>query len=128
MSLSRYQKNNLIKLNQLLRFVRAHLGSDITVQRLLILVNVYLNEGMSQNELLNNLDSTSVTALSRNLADLSSVTSQKKPGPGLIELRVDIMNLRKKRIYLTNKGRQFLSELLVQKTFNNNRIKGVSAD
>lgn len=128
MSLSRYQKNNLIKLNQLLRFVRAHLGSDITVQRLLILVNVYLNEGMSQNELLNNLDSTSVTALSRNLADLSSVTSQKKPGPGLIELRVDIMNLRKKRIYLTDKGRQFLSELLVQKTFNNNRIKGVSAD
>ncbi len=119
MTLSKYQKNNLVKLNQLLRFVRTSLGSDITVQRLLILVNVYLNEGMSQNELLSNLDSTSVTALSRNLADLSSVTSQKKSGPGLIELKVDMMNLRKKRIYLTEKGRNFLTELLVQETFKN---------
>ena len=74
---------------------------------------------MSQNELLSNLDSTSVTALSRNLADLSSVTSQKKSGPGLIELKVDMMNLRKKRIYLTEKGRNFLTELLVQETFKN---------
>ena len=117
MALSRFQKSNLNKLNQLLRFVRAHLGSDITVQRLLILINVYLNEGMSQNELMQQLDSTSVTALSRNLADLSNVTSSKKQGPGLIELRVDPMNLRKKRIYLTEKGKDFLGELLVQKPF-----------
>jgi DNA-binding MarR family transcriptional regulator len=117
MALSRFQKTNLNKLNQLLRFVRTHLGSDITVQRLLILINVYLNEGMSQNELMQQLDLTSVTALSRNLADLSGITSSKKEGPGLIELRVDPMNLRKKRIYLTDKGKEFLSELLVQKTF-----------
>lgn len=121
MALSRFQKSNLNKLNQLLRFVRAHLGSDITVQRLLILINVYLNEGMSQNELMQLLDSTSVTALSRNLADLSSMTSSKKLGPGLIELKVDPMNLRKKRIYLTEKGRVFLSELLVQKPFKDEK-------
>ncbi len=117
MALSRFQKINLNKLNKLLRFVRTHLGADITVQRLLILINVYLNEGMSQNELMHQLDSTSVTALSRNLADLSSIRSSKKEGPGLIELRIDPMNLRKKRIYLTDKGRKFLSELLVQKPF-----------
>ena len=122
MALSRFQKSNLNKLNQLLRFVRAHLGSDITVQRLLILINVYLNEGMSQNELMQQLDSTSVTALSRNLADLSSVTSSKKEGPGLIEMRIDPMNLRKKRIYLTDKGRQFLGEILVQKPFKDGKI------
>ena len=103
--------------------MRLSLGPDITVQRLLILINVYLNEGMSQNELLQRLDMTSVTALSRNLADLSILTSKKQPGPGLIELRVDTLNLRKKRIYLTEQGRLFLAELLSQKTFSTGKIQ-----
>lgn len=117
MRLSRSEKYNLVKLNQLLRLVRSRLGPDITVQRLLILVNVYLNEGLSQNELLQRLDMTSVTALSRNLAELSDLTPRKQPGPGLIELRSDSLNLRKKRIFLTEQGREFLSELMSQKTF-----------
>lgn len=96
------------QLEKALRFARSNLSADITAQRLLILIGVYFHQGLSQRELLSFLDSTSVTALSRNIADLSSLTTKKLPGPGLIELRVDPMNLRVKRVFLTAKGRRFM--------------------
>ena len=67
---------------------------------------------MSQRELLQHLESTSITALSRNLADLSVLTTKKLPGPGLLELRVDPLNLRIKRVFLTRKGRGFVKQWL----------------
>jgi DNA-binding MarR family transcriptional regulator len=96
------------QLEKALRFARSNLSADITAQRLLILIGVYFHEGLSQRELLSFLDSTSVTALSRNIADLSSLTTKKLPGPGLIELRTDPLNLRVKRVFLTAKGRRFM--------------------
>jgi len=98
----------LYALDQALRFARSHLTADVTAQRLLILLCVFFNQGLSQRELLTKLDSTSITALSRNLADLSSWTTRKTEGPGLIELRNDPMNLRIKRVYLTRKGERFV--------------------
>ena len=95
-----------------LRFARRELSADVTAQRLLILINVYFNQGLSQRELLERLDSTSITALSRNLADLSAWTTRKSEGPGLIELRGDPMNLRVKRVYLTRKGEGFVRRWL----------------
>jgi DNA-binding MarR family transcriptional regulator len=97
-------------LDRALRFARARLSPDITAQRLLILIAVYFNEGLSQRELLQHLESTSITALSRNLADLSTLTTRKSPGPGLLELRVDPLNLRVKRVFLTRKGRSFMQQ------------------
>ena len=99
------------QLDRTMRYARAKLGADITIQRLLILINVYLHEGISQRELLQELDATSVTALSRNLADLSALTTKKAPGPGLIELRTDPMNLRRKTIHLTPKGRRLIEQV-----------------
>jgi len=101
----------LQQLEHTMRYARSRLGADITLQRLLILINVYLHEGISQAELLGNLDATSVTALSRNLADLSGWTTKKQPGPGFIELRLDPMNLRRKTIHLTSKGRRLIRQL-----------------
>lgn len=100
------------RLDRVLRCARSALGPDVTVQRLLILINVYLHEGISQRELLRRLDATSIPALSRNLADLSARTSKKTPGPGLLELRVDPMNLRRKTIHLTGKGRRVVRKLI----------------
>lgn len=94
-----------------LRYARDEIAPDVTAQRLLILVNVGMHEGLSQNELREHLPETSVTALSRNLADLSYQTSRKTAGPGLVELRPDPRNLRKKRIFLTAQGRRFLDNL-----------------
>lgn len=100
----------MMQLERALRFARSKLSPDITAQRLLILIGVYFHEGLSQRELLNFLDSTSIAALSRNIADLSSFTTKKIAGPGLLELRTDPMNLRVKRIYLTAKGRRFMKQ------------------
>jgi DNA-binding MarR family transcriptional regulator len=105
------QLENLESLDRALRLVRARVAPDITAQRLLILLAVHFNEGLSQRELMQRLDSTSITALSRNLADLSAFTSRKTEGPGLIELRVDPMNLRIKRVFLTRRGRRLLRDL-----------------
>ncbi len=101
----------LTRLDGILRRARRELGPDVTIQRLLILMNVYLHEGLSQSELLDLLDSTSITALSRNIADLSGWTSRKREGPGLLELRSDPMNLRRKTIHLTPKGRRVVRRL-----------------
>lgn len=99
-------------LDRALRFARAALNADVTAQRLLILTAIYRYEGLSQRELLHHLEGTSITALSRNIADLSALNSRKQPGPGLLELRVDPLNLRVKRIFLTRKGRAFMRRWL----------------
>lgn len=106
-----YDKN-VQMLDRALRFARAKLSPDITAQRLLILIAVYFHEGLSQRELLSHLDSTSITALSRNLADLSALTTKKAPGPGLLSLQVDPLNLRVKRVFLTTKGKRFMKQWL----------------
>ena len=101
------------QLERALRFARVNLSPDITAQRLLILIGVYFHEGLSQRELLNFLDTTSITALSRNIADLSALTTRKTEGPGLIELRTDPLNLRIKRVFLTPKGKRFMKRWFV---------------
>lgn len=92
-----------------LRFARDNLSPDVTVQRLLVLLGVARNEGISQRELSDLLPGISVTAMSRNLADLSARTSRKTPGPALIKQVHDPDNLRRKQLYLTTKGRRFIA-------------------
>jgi len=111
-TLSPAELDQLNALDLALRFARSALSPDVTAQRLLILICVYFNEGLSQRELLSKLDSTSITALSRNLADLSAWTTKKTEGPGLIELRPDPMNLRVKRVHLTRAGSRFVRRWL----------------
>lgn len=105
-------KRQMAALDRALRFVRSSISPDITAQRLLILIAVYFHEGLSQRELLRHLESTSITALSRNIADLSSLTTKKTKGPALLEQRVDPMNLRVKKVFLTSKGRKFMERWL----------------
>lgn len=109
---NRESVQTLQSLDRALRFARAKLSPDVTAQRLLILLAVYFHEGLSQRELLHHLELTSITALSRNLADLSNLTTRKQPGPGLLELRTDPLNLRAKQVFLTRKGRRFVQQWL----------------
>ena len=95
-----------------LRQARRELGADATLLRLSILLTVHAREGRSQNELLQRMEATSATALSRNLADLSAWTSRKAPGPGFVELRTDPMNLRRKTVHLTERGRAAVERIL----------------
>lgn len=91
-----------------LRFARDNIAPDVTVQRVLVLLSIARYPGLSQSELGKVLPGISVTALSRNIADLSLRTSQKQPGPGLVELRPDPNSLRRKRVFLTDRGRRFV--------------------
>lgn len=111
-------QRTLRALDRALRFARARLHPDVTAQRLSILLAVYFHEGLSQRELLNHLELTSITALSRNIADLSSLTTKKLPGPGLLELRTDPLNLRVKRVFLTRKGKRFMERWLEEAAGN----------
>lgn len=105
-------KRTVDPLAERLRQARRELGADATLLRLSILLTVYGHEGRSQNELLGLMEATSATALSRNLADLSAWTSRKAPGPGLVELRADPMNLRRKTVHLTDRGRAAVERIL----------------
>ncbi len=105
-------QRTLRALDRALRYARANLHPDITAQRLSILIAVYFHEGLSQRELLKHLELTSITALSRNIADLSNLTTKKLRGPGLLELRTDPLNLRVKRVFLTRKGKRFMERWL----------------
>ena len=111
-SLAKKQMRTMRTLDRALHFARRKISTDITAQRLQVLLAVYFHEGFSQRELLQFLDMTSITALSRNLADLSRLTSKKIKGPGLLELRSDPLNLRVKRVFLTKKGKRFMQEWL----------------
>jgi len=126
-SISDRQSEQLHTLDRALRFARAELTADVTAQRLLILICVYFNQGLSQRELLTKLESTSITALSRNLADLSDWTTRKKKGPGLIEMRADPMNLRVKRVYLTDSGNDFVDRWLATEATADDAHPGTAA-
>ena len=54
---------DLLSLHRALQVVRRSVAPDITVQRLLILLAVYANEGLSQRELLSKLDGCSITEM-----------------------------------------------------------------
>lgn len=114
-------QRTLRAVDRALRYARQKLTPDITAQRLLILIAVYFHEGLSQRELLKHLELTSITALSRNLADLSGMTTKKLPGPGLLELRTDPLNLRVKRVFLTRKGKRFMESWIETATGSNAR-------
>ena len=92
-----------------LRFARDHIATDVTVQRLLVLLTVARHPGLSQSDLSRQLPGISATALSRNLADLSRTTSQKRPGPGLVTMKPDPASLRRKLVTLTARGERLIT-------------------
>lgn len=91
-----------------LRFARDNIAPDVTVQRVLVLLSIARHPGLSQSELSAQLPGISTTAMSRNIADLSERTSRKCGGPGLVRLEQDPRNLRRKRVFLTPKGRRLI--------------------
>lgn len=52
------------------------------------------------------------SAASRNVLDLSDLTSRRKPGPGLVEMRPDPNNRAYKLVYLTPVGHDAVNKIL----------------
>ena len=79
---------------------------DVTALRVMLLLAVAANPGISQAELRVLFDDGYKAAtLSRNIAELSTRTPRRTAGLGWVELRPDEQDLRVKRIFLTRRGR-----------------------
>lgn len=91
---------------------RDALGADVSVLRLVILLSVYRDNGMTQSDLLASLPHVSATAMSRNIAELSDRKIRGRRGLGLLKLIPDDENLRRKHVRLTPRGRRLVESLL----------------
>ena len=80
------------------------------IQQLAVFLAIARREGLSIAELAKALGLGRSSA-SRNVAALGDLHWQKKPGLYLVEDRIDPMELRKKQIYLTPKGRRLLEQI-----------------
>lgn len=85
--------------------------SDMPIQQVVVLAWVALNEGKTQKQLRDSLDMASSTS-SRNLAALSKVHRLGKPGLGMIDWVDSPEDRRQKLLYLSSKGRKFVTEVL----------------
>lgn len=69
--------------------LRAELGADVTASRILTLLTVARNPGMSQPELGMHIKDLSQQGQSRNVLDLSARTSSGAEGPDLVRIEPD---------------------------------------
>jgi DNA-binding MarR family transcriptional regulator len=99
------------KLRRFLSASREHLGSEATVQKLQVLCEIMLQPGIDQQTLLQRVDQTR-SAVSKNIADWSSITSLKKPGPGFVESRINPMNRVIRELYPTDAGKAAWSKVM----------------
>ena len=53
-----------------------------------------------------------ISTTSRHILDLGEYDRQKNPGYGLVETRIDPMELRRKTVHLTSKGRNLLNQII----------------
>src|SRR3546814_20819130 len=85
--------------------VRAAIGPTIPTQLVQTFVDVALNEGKSLGELAELVGSNAST-VSRHLLDLGERNRRMEPGYGLVDRRVDPMELRKNSYFLRSDERR----------------------
>lgn len=90
------------------------LDDTMPVQMLAVLLQVALAEDSGEPMSLTQLAEAlhmGQSSVSRNVATLSEWSWQKKPGLSLVETRIDLMELRRKNVGLTPKGRKLIEQL-----------------
>lgn len=98
------------RLERVLRQVRTSIEPTVPTQLVQAFLAVSLNEGQSLGELAERLG-TSISTASRQLLDLGERNRKKEPGYGLVDRKIDPMNLRVNRYTLSPKGRLLIKEL-----------------
>lgn len=83
----------------------------MSIQVVHTLVLVALHEGSSLVEI-GRISGFKMATISRNLLDLGTRNRNREPGFGLVETQTDPMELRKKKVTLTPKGRELLRQVL----------------
>lgn len=105
------KKSNMTRVIRLLEAFRQH-HRDILTTEVLVFLHVAVNDGMQMSEL-QDLLGVSQAAVSRNVYFLSKYGANNREGLELIQLVEDTENRRRRRLYLTPKGKAFLRQLEV---------------
>jgi DNA-binding MarR family transcriptional regulator len=90
---------------------RAELGADVTASRILTLLTISRNPGMSQPELGMHIKDLSQQGQSRNVLDLSARTSTGAPGPDLVRIEPDPAFRRRNILSPTQNALKLFSSL-----------------
>ena len=109
-SLSGEDKRSLHKV-ALLSAVLRNVNATISIQQVHTLILVALHEGSSVTEIAR-MSGFKLPTVSRNLLDLGMRNRKREPGYGLVETEVDPMELRKKSVTLTPKGREVIRQIV----------------
>ena len=111
-------------LARLLAEIRLQVDSEMSVQRLQVLMHCMASpDGVDQQGIPAAVDQ-SRSAVSKNLADLSELTSKKTRGPGLLRSDADPMNLSTRIIRVTQTGRQVWADILRRAGFDGEAVNG----
>ena len=95
-------------------------GMEVNTTEILILLEIYNNEGLSQIDIAKRFLVTE--------ANISQIT-KRLMGKDLIEKKIDSENNTKNLLFLTEKGHELSKELLVMfRDWNNKVIKGIPLD
>lgn len=109
-----------LKLRGLQKAVRAIRGvaPELPIQQLQILIEVGLDEGVTTKELEKRCNMTNSSA-SRNVRGLMKLAGEGRTGLDWVRYEGDPMDLRVKKLFLTDKGRAVLTND-VEKNLGNN--------
>lgn len=83
--------------------MRDQYGNNLSAQQLNVLLEVYLNGEIAQSEVIKRADLTR-SAASKNIAGWTRLTAYKTKGPGLIESRIDPMNMKVRVLHIVDAG------------------------
>jgi DNA-binding MarR family transcriptional regulator len=83
---------------------------DMTVLQAQCFFTVAARPGISQRQLMNEMDSNDST-ISRILALLSDLGDRKSAGLDLIEMKVNPMDRRERLMFLSPKGKRFIADV-----------------
>jgi len=103
-------ERHIQRLERALRQVRTSIDPTVPTQLVQAFLCVGMNEGQTLSNLADHLG-TNISTASRQLLDLGERNRKMEPGYGLVDRKVDPMNLRVNRYSLTPKGRLLLMEL-----------------
>lgn len=99
------------RLDRIMRAARTGIDPVVPIQIVQTFLAVAANEGKSTSEIAE-IVGANVSTASRHLLDLGDRDRNKNPGYGLIERRVDPMELRRNNYFLTTKGKLVLDQLI----------------
>lgn len=94
-----------------LEVFRDAIDPEAPLQRVMTFLAIAANHDMPQYELEKAVKGVSASAFSRNIADLTAIDRNRKPGPGLVLQAPDPYYRRRNLLRLTTKGEQLMAEI-----------------